>query len=73
MKICKGEYINLTLLFKGAVELSEFSSGSILQISQDGTINCRSKVSEILSVGPTFLFHVHLLDGINYPNKVHEF
>jgi hypothetical protein len=36
-------------------------------------INCRSKVSEILSVGPTFLFHVHLLDGINYPNKVHEF
>ncbi|XP_053406052.1 uncharacterized protein LOC128559058 [Mercenaria mercenaria] len=42
-KICGGEYINMALLLKGAVELSDFASGSTLQFSHDGTITCRPK------------------------------
>jgi hypothetical protein len=42
-QICKGEYINLALLLKGAVELSEFCSGSVFRLNANGQIETAQK------------------------------
>lgn len=43
-QIWRGEYINLSILLKGAIELSEFSSGHILVLTANGQIESKPKV-----------------------------
>lgn len=43
-QICKGEYINLALLLKGGMELSEFCSGGTLKLNTEGGIEMKTKV-----------------------------
>ena len=43
-QICKGEYINLALLFKGGMELKDFCSGGSLKLNTDGGIEMKAKV-----------------------------
>lgn len=51
-QISKGEFINLSLLLKGAVELAEICNGSVLRLSADGVLEtrrreCKDKISSI--------------------------
>jgi hypothetical protein len=45
-RICKGEYINLSLLLKGAVELADYNSVGTLYISNTGKIESRQNESK---------------------------
>jgi len=59
-QIQKGEYINLALLLKGAVDLNEIISGGSLRLSPDGNIEsrpreCKDKIGTIDKWSDAFL------------------
>ena len=62
--ICRGEYINLALLLKGAVELSELCSGAVLRLSSDSKIEiskeCKDKISSIQRWTDAFIIYTSI-------------
>ena len=44
-KILNQQYINLAMLLKGSIELSELCSGGTLHINEKGCIESRPKIS----------------------------
>lgn len=75
-QIGRGEYINLALLLKGAVDLAEFCSGSFLKISADGRIEssqreCKDKINSIEKWTDAFIVFssIYLM---YHPGKTHE-
>lgn len=75
-QICRGEYINLALLLKGAVDLAEFCSGSFLKISADGRIEssqreCKDKINTIEKWTDAFIVYSSIYLA-SHPGKTHE-
>lgn len=72
-QICKGEYVNVALLLKGGMELSEFCSGGSLKLSADGSIEmkskiCKDKVPSIEKWTDAFLVYASIYMSA-HPNK----
>ena len=64
-KIWQGEYINLALLLKGAVELSEHCSGTTLRLGAEGQIEtvpkeCKDKIVDIEKWSNAFLIFMSI-------------
>ncbi|XP_052798019.1 uncharacterized protein LOC128230062 [Mya arenaria] len=60
-QIYRGEYVNLALLLKGAIELTEICSGSVLKLNPDGTIEskpkqCKDRITSIEKWTDAFIF-----------------
>ena len=75
-QICKGEYINLALLLKGAVELSSYCKGGVLKISAEGHIEtmskeCKDKVSSIEQWTNAFIIYASIY-LLSHSDKIHE-
>lgn len=75
-KICKGEYVNLSLLIKGAVELAELYSGSTLKLNTDGTIAvrptvCKDDIGTIERWTDAFIVYMSIYLS-THPSKIHE-
>lgn len=75
-QICRGEYINLALLLKGAVDLAEFCSGSFLKLSADGRIEssqreCKDKINSIERWTDAFIVYTSIYLTA-HPGKMHE-
>ena len=76
LQICQGEYINLALLLKGAIEIKEFCSGSILKLSVDGQIEarqreCKEKITTIEKWTDAFVIYTSIYLTAN-PGKTNE-
>ena len=75
--ICKGDYINIALLLKGAIELNEYCRGSMLyRVSENrelvaGPRECRQKVQNIEQWTNAFLIYISVYLQ-NYPDRTHE-
>ena len=64
-QIGRGEYVNLTLLLKGSVELADFCSGIFLRLSADGHIEsrpkeCKDKIKSIDNWTDDFLIYASI-------------
>ena len=75
-KICKGEYINLALLLKGSVELSEFCKGSVFRLSSDGHLEsaqreCKDQISSIEKWTNAFIIYASIYLS-THADKVYE-
>jgi len=75
-QIGNGDYVNLALLLKGALELRELSSGGVLKISPDGhletgTRSCKDKITSIERWTDAFLIYSSVYLA-SHPTKIHE-
>lgn len=75
-QIARGEYVNLALLLKGAVELGDYVSGSELRLSSIGVIEarpreCKDKVNHIERWTDAFLIFASVYLA-SHPNKTYE-
>ena len=75
-KICRGDYVNLALMLKGAVELSEITSSTSLRISNEGNIEttpkeCKDKLTSIEKWTNAFILYCSIYLS-NHADKVYE-
>lgn len=75
-KIGKGEFVNLSLLLKGSVELSEFCSGSIFRLNSEGHIEssnkeCKDKIQDIEKWTNAFIIYASIYLA-THSDKVYE-
>jgi hypothetical protein len=75
-QIGRGEYVNLALLLKGAMELNDICKGNTLSLSASGKIEakpreCRDKVSSIEKWTDAFLIYMSIYIK-EHPKKVGE-
>lgn len=75
-KICRGEYVNLTLLLKGAVELSEFCKGTVFKLDSEGHIEsaqkeCKEQIQCIEKWTNAFIIYASIYLS-SHANKTYE-
>lgn len=75
-QICRGEYVNIALLLKGAMELNDICKGNTLSLTASGKIEtrpreCRDKVNSIEKWTDAFLIFMSIYIK-EHPNKVGE-
>jgi len=75
-RICRGEYINLALLLKGAVELADFTSGSSVFVLNGGTLEsrpreCKDELTSIERWSDAFIIFMDIYLSA-HPHRLHE-
>lgn len=75
-QICKGEYINLALLLKDAIELFNFCRWSVFAITPGGLIEtsakeCKDKIGSIESWTDVFIIFCSIYLNM-FPDKTQE-
>lgn len=75
-QIERGDYVNLALMLKGAVELDEFANGGALRLSADGVLesrpsNCKDKIPNIEKWTDAFIVFMSVFIKVN-PSKANE-
>lgn len=75
-QIQRGDYINLALLLKGAVDLAEFGAGNVVRLCSDGTLEtrqreCREKIDTIERWTDAFTIYMSVYLS-SYPEKTLE-
>lgn len=76
-QIARGEYVNLALLLKGSIELSDiYDKGSTLRLSADGKIEtqarpCKDKIYTIEKWTDAFIVYASIYTASNL-NKIYE-
>ena len=75
-QICRGEYVNLALMLKGTVELSQYCDGSIFKLSLNGEIeacrrDCKEKIFDIEKWTNAFLIYASVYLS-NHADKSYE-
>lgn len=65
LQIAKGEYVNLALLLKGAIELTDFYAGCELKLSTNGTLvssprECKDKINSIEKWTDAFIIYASI-------------
>lgn len=75
-KICRGEFINLALMLKGAGELAEFCRGSVFKLGDDGHIvstqkACKDQINCIEKWTNAFLIYASIFLS-THPDKVYD-
>lgn len=85
-RITKGEFINLALLLKGAVELADHCNSSVLKLNSDGALEtsrkeCKEKITSIEKWTNAFLIYASIylqafpdktLEVIHYMYNIRE-
>ncbi|XP_060563096.1 uncharacterized protein LOC132722588 [Ruditapes philippinarum] len=75
-KICRGEYVNLMLLLKGAVELSEFCKGTVFKLDSEGHIEsaqkeCKEQINCIEKWTNAFIIYASIYLS-SHADKIYE-
>ena len=75
-QICKGAYVNLALMLKGAIELTEYCSGTVFKLSSDGHMEtsqkeCKDKINDIEKWTNAFLIYSSVYLS-THADKVYE-
>ena len=75
-RICRGEYINLALLLKGAVELADYANGSSVFVLNGGALEsrpreCKDEITSIERWSDAFIIFMDIYLSAQ-PHKMHE-
>ncbi|XP_052818050.1 uncharacterized protein LOC128244073 [Mya arenaria] len=75
-QIRRGEFVNLALLLKGSLELTDFCSGTTLQLTAEGQLlsrprECRDKIGTIEKWTDAFIIYMSIYIQAN-PSKASE-
>ena len=75
-KICRGEFVNLAILLKGAAKLLDFCKGSLFKLNSDGLIEmtpkeCKDRISSIKHWTDAFIIYSSIYLS-NHSDKIYE-
>lgn len=75
-RICRGEYVNLALLLKGAVELADYASGSSVFVLNGGTLEsrpreCKDEITSVERWSDAFIIFMDIYLSA-HPYRMHE-